>query len=655
MSLAAALSTLRAAGLTLAADASGLTLRGSGARPSADTLGALRGHRDQLALLVARPSGATLPAVVRYVTRPTELPAAAEDIGRQEAVGFDVETTGLDPLLDRLRLVQVAIPGGLTYVFDVALLGDLGPVVSALRDIEVVGHNLAFDLPFAAHHLGLRPRGAWCTLVASKLLDSGLNAHTKGFHSLGGVVERHLGIVLPKDDQKSDWSSALSPRQIEYAARDAAVVLVLRDLLRDALVEHELADVAALEFALLPVVADMWLAGVGFDGPRWDVVVAERTSEAEALRVSLQRALLTDGSCDLGEEVNPNSQRQVLAALRRQGLPIQRTNKETLAPFAANPIVRDLLKYRSLTSFVRGPGAALPAAAARYSDGRIRARLDPLAAPTGRFGCSGPNLQGLEKGRKKGSGADGVPEPRSCIVPAPGHVFIDADYAAIELRVLAQITGDTRLKQIFQSGGDPHRTMGATVARKPESDVTKEERDRAKAVNFGFPFGMGVDRFIEYALALYGVVFTPAEATAFKAAWKRMFPGVVRWQTQMGNAAPPGVRSRSGRRRCFASRFEGYCERLNMPVQGTAADGMKLAMVWLHQRLRGFGARLLLTIHDENLVECPLEHAAAVMELVVRTMVEAMATYVPDVPIVVEADVRASWSARDLISLEATS
>lgn len=649
MTLGALFTQLRAAGLTLVARGDSLTLGGTGARPSPELLASLRDHRAALELVV--PSAfprAALPTGVRYITRLADLPAAAQEIARHECVGFDVETTGLDPILNRPRLVQVALPCGPTYVFDTAILGGLGPVAAALRGVEWVGHNLLFDLRFAAQHFDLRPPAAWCTLVASQLLDGGLTTHESGHHTLKGLAARWLGLDLPKDDQVSDWSGALAPRQIEYAARDAALVLVLREVLGGELRANRLEEAAALEFALLPVVCDMWITGVGFRPGHWADLIAHRKGVADLLRENLQTALRA-GAGDLDEEVNPNSQRGVLAALRRKGLRIDRTAKEALAPFASDPDVTNLLRYRSVVSFLRGPGVALPEASSRYPDSRVRASLNPLAAPTGRFGCSRPNLQGLEKSRKRSAGEESVPEARACIVPASEHVFIDADYAAIELRVLAQITGDNRLRQIFRDGGDPHRAMAALVSRKPEHEVTKGERDRAKAVNFGFPFGMGEERFVEYALSSYGVSFTPGDARAFKLAWQRMFAGVVRWQQRIGRASPSEMRSQSGRRRRFESRHSGYCERLNMPVQGTAADGVKRAMVLLHERLRPYGARLVLCVHDELLVECPREHAVAVRELVERTMVEAMAYYVPDVPIVVEADIRTTWSARDVV------
>ncbi len=651
MIIANLLRSLLVAGQRLTHDADGIELVGSTGVPDAATVASLRAHRPELELLIANSAvDAALPPVVRYVTARTDLEAVARDVKQRASVGFDVETTGLDPMHDSLRLVQIALPGGPTYVLDLPALGDLGPVADALAGVEVVGHNVGFDLAFAAQHLGVRPRAVWCTLTAARLLEGG-RPPLKGFFTLQEVVRRELGIELPKDEQTSNWSGSVSVGQVEYAARDAAVAVVLRDALRDQLERAGLAAVAALEFELIPVLVDMRRAGLGFDAEAWGRLLRHREGRAEALRTSLQRDLGSEvGGVD-GVELNPRSRPQVLAALQRLGVCARGTSKDHLAPYASVPAVSALLQYRSLASFLAGPGKALPAAASEARDGRIRPRLDPLAAPTGRFGCSHPNLQGLEKARGPSDDSAAIPDARACIVPSEGHVFVDADYAAIELRVLAAITGDARLQTIFRDGGDPHRAMAALVARKAEHEVTKDERNRAKAVNFGFMFGMGPDRFVEYARSGYGVTFTLIEARQFKAAWERTFPGVVAWQRRVGNASPGVMVSRSGRRRVFESRQTGYCERLNMPVQGTAADGLKLAMVLLQPRLHRYKAQIVLCVHDELLVETPREHAVEVCEIVRATMVEGMQRFVTEVPIVVEADVRATWSASSNIEV----
>jgi len=283
---------------------------------------------------------------------------------------------------------------------------------------------------------------------------------------------------------------------------------------------------------------------------------------------------------------------------------------------------------------VRGAGRAVLASIDACRDGRVHAGFDPLAAPTGRFGCSEPNLLALPKRA----------DIRRCIVPPPGHLLIVADYAAIELRALARIANDPRLRRTFAEGGDPHRVTAAAALAKLEAEVTAAERQSAKAVNFGFAFGMGPDRFISYARLTYGVEVTRPQAVAFRDSYLRLYEGVARWQAQMRATMPCEVRTASGRLRRFRDPHGGYCERLNTPVQGTAADGLKQAMVLLRPRLAAIGARIVLCVHDELLVEAPADRASEAKAIVEEGMVEGMRTFVPDVPIVVEAAVRSTWA-----------
>lgn len=222
-----------------------------------------------------------------------------------------------------------------------------------------------------------------------------------------------------------------------------------------------------------------------------------------------------------------------------------------------------------------------------------------------------------------------------------------ADYSAIELRTLAEVTGDRKLIGIFERGEDPHRQTAATVLGKALGDITIQERQQAKAINFGLSFGMGAETFLTYARRNYGVALTRRQAEVFKAKYFRAYPGVYRWQQIVRAKMPYEVRTASGRIRRFPSRREGYTERLNLPVQGTAADGMKQALVLLHTRLPVYGARTILTVHDEVVVEVPVEQAEAVKVVVEECMRKGMQEFVRRVPVVVEADVRDSWAAKE--------
>jgi DNA polymerase-1 len=258
-----------------------------------------------------------------------------------------------------------------------------------------------------------------------------------------------------------------------------------------------------------------------------------------------------------------------------------------------------------------------------------------IGAPTGRMATSDPNVLGLPKDERM----------RACIVAPPGRVFVVADYAAIELRALAHVTGDPRLSGTFRDGGDPHRELAAILVGKDPSAVTSDERKRAKPVAFGFAFGMGAQRFVSYALKDYGVSFTLTEAQRFRSAYLGAYREVDVWQRETRARMNLEVRTCAGRVRTFANRKDGYTERLNMPIQGTAADGMKRAMALLGPRLARLDARIVLAVHDELVVEAPEEAAEEVKAVTERGMIEGMAVDVDGVPIVVEAEIRKTWGA----------
>ena|GEM_PF-1066408 len=275
-------------------------------------------------------------------------------------------------------------------------------------------------------------------------------------------------------------------------------------------------------------------------------------------------------------------------------------------------------------------------------DGRIHCRLHPLATESGRFSCSEPNLQQVPSART-------APGLRGCFVPAPGHRFVVADYAQIELRVAAHLAPCHAMRDVFLAGRDPHRATAATLAHKSERDVDAHERKLAKAVNFGFLFGMGAARFREYAHTGYGVELTPDAAKHARDAFFATFPGIASWHrrvAELGHEAQHTdvvVKTALGRRKRFARGRFSFNAALNIPVQGTAAEGFKLAMIELHRVLTDIGGRGVLCIHDEYLAEVPEDRAIEACALVRATMEECMARLVTSVPIHVEATVAEAW------------
>jgi len=265
------------------------------------------------------------------------------------------------------------------------------------------------------------------------------------------------------------------------------------------------------------------------------------------------------------------------------------------------------------------------------------------AGTCGRFGWEQANLQQVPAEHT-------APGLRACFVPAPGNLLIIADYAQIELRVAAQLAPCPALRRVFLEGRDPHRATAATLAGKPESEISSHERKLAKAVNFGFLFGMGARRFQDYALNSYGLELDATAAQAARDAFFSTFPGIAAWHRKIGNLEPRShreditVHTALGRRKRFPAGHFSFNAALNIPVQGTAAEGFKRAMIDLHLALAPLGGRGILCVHDEYLAEVPEDRAEAARVLVSQTMETAMASVVPGMPIVAEAHVARSWS-----------
>jgi len=217
---------------------------------------------------------------------------------------------------------------------------------------------------------------------------------------------------------------------------------------------------------------------------------------------------------------------------------------------------------------------------------------------------------------------------------------VKADYSQIELRLAAKIANESRMREAYQRGDDLHTLTAALVLKKDVAAVTKADRQLAKAVNFGLLYGMGAKGFRVYARTNYGVRLTEAEAAAYREAFFAAYPGLRAWHRRQGKQ-PVETRTVLGRRRC---RVERFTEKLNTPVQGSGADGLKAAMGLLWERRAECPSAVpVLFVHDEVVVECDEADGEAVKAWLVAAMVDGMAPFADPVPVAVEAAVAKTW------------
>ena len=424
------------------------------------------------------------------------------------------------------------------------------------------------------------------------------------------------------------------------AAPDAGVLAALLDKLAAALDESEQRKLHdEMELPLARVLADMERIGfaVNAEGIR---------AFGDSLRSELD-GILQSIYTEVGYEFNVNSPKQLGEALfDKLGLPPRKktsrgysTDAETLESLRPySPVIDQILKYRTyaklLSTYVDG------LLTAQASDGRVHSTFIQTEARTGRISSTEPNLQNIPIRTELGS------RLRDFFVAGEGQLLVDADYSQIELRILAHITGDEAMQQAFLHGADIHRSTAAKIYHIPESEVTPQLRSASKAINFGIMYGKG-------AYSLSKDLDVPVkEADAFLKTYLAAFPKVNGYmQDCIAHAKEKGyVETLFGRRRAlpelassnFQVRASGERMARNTPIQGTAADIIKLAMVHVWQRLRDekLEARLLLQVHDELIVEAP-ESEVEEVKRVLREEMEQVVQY--SVPLTTDVGTGKTW------------
>ena len=374
-----------------------------------------------------------------------------------------------------------------------------------------------------------------------------------------------------------------------------------------------------IEFPLAQVLADMTRIGMLVDRDGIDQFGVKLRSELEQV---LTRIHMETGSASF----NPNSTKQLGEMLFvTMGLPhgkkTQRgwsTDAETLEALRDYPLVEDILQYRAYqklnSTYVEGLLKVIG------EDGRIHTTFNQTEARTGRLSSDNPNLQNIPIRTELGS------QLRAYFIAKPGCVLVDADYSQIELRILAHVTGDEHMQQAFRSGQDIHRSTAARIYGIPQGEVTPRVRSGAKAINFGIMYGKGA-----YSLSK-DIGVTVKEADAFLKNYLAAFPSVSSYMDKtIADARANGyVSTLFGRRRALPElnsnshniRASGERMARNTPIQGTAADVIKLAMVRVWKRLRDekMESRLILTVHDELIVEAPEAEAEKAAQILREEM-----------------------------------
>jgi DNA polymerase-1 len=578
----------------------------------------------------------------QIVENGAQLLEVAAALSGVDQIGLDTETTGLNPRRDRLRLLSLSTPDH-GYLIDCFRV-DIRPLFPVLAAATLVGHNVSFDLQFLAQ-LGFSPGAVQDTLLMSRVLHAGEyeaedpedtpesslpHTGTVMRHRLADVALRELGVALPKELQKSGWSGELSIEQCEYAARDAQILLPLVRVLEERLAVASLTAVADLEHRVLPAMVWMGAAGVGLDADAWQQLIADneaelRQCEAELTALAPPPPVPVKGRASRWNWRSPTQVRRILALLEVQ---VESTREEILER-VRHPIAALLLRYRSLQKRLSTYGANM---LTHSEAGRIYAGWSQIGAAPGRMSCSKPNLQNIPRERRY----------RVCFTAPPGRILIKADYSQIELRIAAKVAGDERMLAAYQNGEDLHTLTAQQLSGKAE--VSKAVRQIAKAVNFGLLYGMGAEGLQRYAASQYRVTMTLDEARRYRQAFFTAYPGLARWHLQVKAEHADETRTLLGRRRRLTSRTPDT-QRLNSPIQGTGADGLKAALALLYERRHVCPSAVpILACHDEILLEVDDDQAEAAAIWLRKAMEDGMQPFLTPIPAVVELQIGPTWA-----------
>jgi len=588
-----------------------------------------------------------------YVTNPADLGGIANLVSSAPVIGLDVEATHLDPRKGRLRLVQLAVgdPNDPTiFVIDVFETKTLGPVIEALRETKgvIVIHNAKFEQKWFWWFYRLKLWPVFCTFRASALLHNG---HDGLSHKLDNVIIRELKETPTNvGEGGSDWSGPLTQHQKDYAAEDVYRLLRLYPVLRAKLQEMGLLRAALIEFGVGLAEGRVELNGFRLDAQRWLALDAANVMAATRLQAELMDVLPHPlgqlGLPGIGASWNLRSPPQVKKSFARLGHNLPDTTEMTLAMLAGSvPAIAKFLEWRGFDQRIKTFGDDY----LRHldTDGRIHADYYAMLA-SGRYSCSDPNLQQIPH----------APEYRDCFAVEDGRILILADYPGIEMRIVAEVSGDPALTQVFVSGQDAHYATAAILSDKPVSAVTKTERSFAKPVNFGLIYGMMPPKLVLYAQSGYGVSMSLKDAERYHRKYFENYAGVKRWHDRvMREGQRSGVsRTLSGRLRWLDPQTS-WNEFKNTPIQGLGADALKMSLRIVQDNLdKAFGVSppehgdgpvaLVHHVHDEIILEADNdpEMRTEAARILTSGMEEGIRTFLKNVPVEVEASFGTSWA-----------
>lgn len=571
---------------------------------------------------------------------------------KQSEVCFDTETTGLDALSAELVGISFSFEVGKGYYISFpsdfeeakALIQEFKPFFQS-ESVKKIGHNLKYDYK-VLHKYGIEPGGkSFDTMIAHYLLNPEMR------HGMDVLSETYLHyqpisietLIGKKGKNQLQFNQVELEQQKEYAVEDADVTLQLKELFAPQLPEVNAQKLMEdLEMPLMEVLAEMEIEGIRLD----TVVLAQQSEKITAEILKLESKIFEDAGVDF----NLNSPKQLGEILfdhlkldpkaKKTATGQYATGEEILSKMRdKHPIISDILEYRQLQKLKSTYVDALPKEV-RSETGRVHTTFSQTVAATGRLASVSPNLQNIPVRSEQGR------EIRKAFVARDeNHILISADYSQIELRIIAELSKDPMMLEAFQKGEDIHKSTAAKVFNVALDEVTREQRSHAKTVNFGIIYGVSAFGLSEQT------GLSRAESKQLIDAYYETYPVLKKYmEAQIESARENGfVETILGRRRYLKdinSRnaiVRGHAERnaVNAPIQGSAADIIKIAMIRLQKILKEeFQAKMLLQVHDELVFDVPKSEVEKLKPIIKETMESAVNL---NVPLEVEIGVGDNW------------
>lgn len=572
-----------------------------------------------------------------YITDAEEAKKALDVISGQPLYGLDIETTSLSPHDGKIRTIQIYDGKNTCLILDHLVPEDF------LSQHTFVAHNALFESQWMLEY-GIRDFDCHCSMLMYLVMLHAMTA-TPGekqyWPNLANACTHVLKCRPSKEMQTSDWSAPeLTDEQLEYAALDAVLPYKLFEKLAPKLQKTGLNKIYKINKEAQPALAQMMLNGIHIDKKLHQNYMKSWESEKLESEKQVQKTM---------KGVNLKSPKQLSDWLKAnlngevEDWPINektghlKTNADTLNMHQDVAVLQPLLKYKKYQKLLSTYGNPIEDAINPNTD-RIHASFTLCQTQTGRLSCRQPNLQ--NQPREYGM--------RAVFIPEPGNVFSVADFSQIELRAAAYISRDARMIEAYEEGQDLHAITAAFIAGKKLNEVTKDERQKAKAVNFGLLFGMGAPKLRIYAQNSYGVRMSEGEANTAVVAFRELYPGYRAWQLQQANEAKIylSAKTPSGKIRRLDSESY-YSTAMNTPVQGAAAEIMLIALTKIHSGLQKLcpTASIVNVVHDEIVIEHKPEYWEIIDEILHKHMEGALLEVFPRATTkdLIEVNTGTSW------------